>query len=181
MNNRVPGEGRYARLEREQRWRIGSVPTEARRAVLILDRYIVGSRLRLRRVSGFADATTEPTFKLGQKVRARLDDPEVVKLTNIYLDQNEYDVFATLAAAELRKTRWKVALEGRIVTIDQFHGRHDGLVLAEIELEANDIQLTTLGIAAFDVTHDHRYSGGALAFASDDEVTELIASGRAES
>ena len=105
MSDRVPGEGRYARLEREQRWRIGSVPTTARRAVLILDRYIIGSRLRLRRVSGFADAATEPTFKLGQKVRARLGDPEIVKLTNIYLDQSEYDVFATLAAAELRKTR----------------------------------------------------------------------------
>ena len=180
VSDRTPGEGRYAQLEREQRWHLGSLPAGATPFAAIVDRYIIGTRLRLRRVTSLVDAAAAPTFKLGQKVRARLDDPEVVKLTNIYLDSHEFEVFAHLPAAELHKTRLKVTTGGRVFGVDQFRGRHEGLVLAEIELGPDDELVSMLDFdgveVAVDVTHDDRYSGGSLAVAGDDELAELVAS-----
>jgi len=171
MADRGAGEGRYAHLEREQRWLARAVPPEARRAAAIVDRYISDTRLRLRR----AESDGEVVYKLGQKVRADPADPEVLKLTNLYLSAEEHAVLAALAAAETRKTRWHADWEGRTVSIDQFHGRLEGLVLAEVELGADDPFLPAPPYALRDVTNEDRFSGGALAFASDEAVAALAA------
>ncbi len=99
---RVPGEGRYAHVEREQRWVARAVPPGALRPAAIIDRYISGTRLRLRR----SESAGEVVFKLGQKIRSDPSDPEVLKLTNLYLSAEEYAVLAALPAGESRKTRW---------------------------------------------------------------------------
>ena len=173
MNDRSPGAGRYAHIEREQRWLLGGVPAglDSELVTEIADRYIAHTRLRLRRAEA-RDGTV--VFKLGQKVRADPADPEVVKLTNIYLSEDEYDVFAALPAAELRKTRRRMAWDGRQVAIDEFHGRLHRLVLAECELEAGEPYLSVPPFALSDVTSDDRYSGGALARASAADVERLI-------
>jgi CYTH domain-containing protein len=170
MAGRAPGEGRYAHLEREQRWIARAVPPDAGRPVSIVDRYISGTRLRLRR----SESDGEVVFKLGQKVRSDPADPEVLKLTNLYLSAEEYAVLAALAASESRKTRWHAAWEGRTVSIDQFRGRLDGLVLAEVELGADEPLLSPPPYALRDVTNEDRFSGGALAFASDAAVAALL-------
>lgn len=167
---RAPGEGRYARVEREQRWLLAAVPAGAGRDAEILDRYITGTRLRLRRV----ERQGEIVCKLGQKVRVEDDRPEVVKLTNIYLAAAEYAALLALPAAAIRKTRWRLTHEQRPVAVDRFHGRHDGLVLAEVELSPAEPRLDLPGFAIEDVTDDDRYSGGRLALASDDEVKALL-------
>jgi CYTH domain-containing protein len=167
---RVPGEGKYARLEREQRWVVAELPAHARSFAGILDRYILGTRLRLRRV----DTGEHLDFKLAQKVRRDEADPEIVKLTNIYLSAEEYDVVTALPAAELRKTRWRVNWNGRRLVVDQFHDRFDGLLLAEAELNSDDARLPIPPFAVSDVTNDDRYSGGALAAASDQQVRLLL-------
>jgi hypothetical protein len=168
---RVPGEGRYAHLEREQRWVARGVPPNARRAASILDRYITGTRLRLRR----SESGSEVVYKLGQKVRSDPADPGVLKLTNLYLSAEEYAVLAPLPAAESHKARWHAAWEGRTVAIDEFHGRLEGLVLAEVELGADEPLLAPPPYTVRDVTHEDRFSGGALAFASDAAVAALLA------
>ena len=168
--SRRPGQGRYAHVEREQRWIAASVPADAVRTASILDRYIVGTRLRLRRVA----TPGETLLKLGQKVRIDVQDPEVVKLTNVYLSEQEYEVLAALPAAELSKTRWEIPWQGRTVAIDQFHGRLDGLVLAEVELSPDDVHLELPAFATRDVTNDDRFSGGALASATDASIAELL-------
>jgi hypothetical protein len=48
--SRRPGEGRYAYLEREQRWLLEAPPEDRNRSVEIVDRYLTGTRLRLRLV-----------------------------------------------------------------------------------------------------------------------------------
>jgi CYTH domain-containing protein len=171
MADRVPGEGRYARIEREQRWIARHVPPGARRSASIVDRYINGTRLRLRR----SDSDGEVVFKLGQKIRSDPSDPEVLKLTNLYLSAEEYAVLAALPAGESRKTRWHAAWERRAVAVDQFHGRLDGLVLAEVELGADEPLLPPPPYALRDVTNEDRFSGGALAFATDAAVAVLLA------
>ena len=81
MIDRTPGEGRYARVEREQRWVLRVLPDGRDQPVSIVDLYLRGTRLRLRRMQTEAGAV----YKLGQKVRPDPDTPGVVKLTNMYL------------------------------------------------------------------------------------------------
>lgn len=168
---RTPGRGRYAQLEREQRWLLSAVPEGAVEAAEIHDRYLCGTTLRLRRVSGRSGTA----HKLGQKVRVDAGDPERVQLTNLYLTEEEHALLASLPAAELRKRRLVVNVEGRRVAVDRFEGRWEGLVLAEAELAEGGEALPAWEGVLVDVTHDDRFSGGALAAAGEAEAAELLA------
>ena len=109
MSERSPGEGRYARLEREQRWLLAAVPEQAHPRSEILDRYVLVM-----------------PWGLGELV------------------------------------------------VDRFQGRLDGLVLAEAEVSPDDGLLELPPFALSDVTRDDRYSGGALAHASAQELASLL-------
>jgi CYTH domain-containing protein len=171
MLARVPGEGRYAHIEREQRWLLDGLPLDRRDPVEILDRYLVGTRLRLRRMQSGHDIVR----KLCQKVRVRGDSPEVVKLTNLYLSEEEYSALLGLDARELRKTRWVFNVGGHTLSADAFHGVLEGLILAEEELGEDAERIDAPPSAAADVTDDDRFSGGALAALSDDQANALMA------
>src|SRR5487761_2536808 len=97
-----PGEGKYARIEREQRWVLPCVPEGALLRAEIVDRYFIGTSLRLRSVT----SETTRTLKLTQKVPVHEAGPEFVKSTNIYLTPDEYEMFAALPAAVILKDRW---------------------------------------------------------------------------
>jgi CYTH domain-containing protein len=156
--NRVAGEGRYAHVEREQRWLLSEVPPGVSEPIAIFDLYITGTRLRLRRMAG-----PEVVFKLGQKVRPVAESPEVVHLTNMYLSEAEHATLVGLGGAELHKTRWHGMHAGRRMAVDEFHGHLAGLVLAEVELEVDEPRLAMPSFALAEVTDDDRYSGGSLA------------------
>src|SRR3954451_22937395 len=130
MLDRQPGQGRYAHLEREQRWIAGGVPSGSTPVATIVDRYIRGTRLRLRR----SESGAGTLFKLGQKVRDDPDSPVTVRLTNMYLSEIEYRALLVLPAAELSKTRTHMHWNDHVIAVDQFHGRLNGLVLSECEL-----------------------------------------------
>ena len=170
MEDRRPGSGRYARLEREQRWVLDAVPTEARPRAEIVDRYLLGTRLRLRRMT----SSDGLVLKLGQKVRVEATDPERVMVTSIYLSPEEFDVLATLPAAEIAKSRFVLPWGTGALAVDRFHGRLRGLVLAEIEHGPDDELLDPPPFARADVTHDDRYSGGELASATASEIAALL-------
>ena len=57
------------------------------------------------------------------------------------------------------KTRWTVpaAEEGLKWEVDEFHGKHEGLVVAEIELEREDQSFEKPDFIGDEVTHDPRY------------------------
>lgn len=50
--------------------------------------------------------------------------------------------------------------------IDEFHGRHDGLVLAEIELSSPEEPIDIPGFIGREVTGDPRYYNSVLCFSS---------------
>src|SRR5580658_3853384 len=52
--NRTAGQGRYAQVEREQRWILPTRPDDLADPVSIVDLYIHGTRLRLRRMETIA-------------------------------------------------------------------------------------------------------------------------------
>ena len=57
------------------------------------------------------------------------------------------------------KTRWIVpaAEEGLKWEVDEFHGKHEGLTLAEIELTSEDQEVEKPNFVGEDVTSDPRY------------------------
>jgi CYTH domain-containing protein len=170
MPSRVPGEGDYSRVEREQRWLMHELPHDRHHPVEILDHYLNDTRLRLRRMQ----SDTKVLWKLGQKVRERSGLPEVVKLTNMYLSEQEYLALVDLDARVLRKTRWHWEFSGRSMAADDFHGPLSGLVLAEVELDLDDERLASPPGSIVEVTDDDRFSGGALAARSGQEAEDLL-------
>jgi CYTH domain-containing protein len=168
--SRTAGAGRYAQLEREQRWIVSQAPGAMSRPAHIVDLYVTGTRLRLRRVQSGG----ELVFKLAQKVRATPGSAEVVSLTNMYLCQDEYETVARLGGSELRKTRWHVTEDRRDIAVDVFEGRLLGLVLAETELADGEPRWTGPSFGAADVTDDDRFSGGSLAQATEANVEDLM-------
>lgn len=62
----------------------------------------------------------------------------------------------------IEKTRYYVDFEGYRWEIDQFHGRHEGLVLAEIELPHADADIPLPPFIGKEVSHDPRYFNSNL-------------------
>jgi adenylate cyclase len=69
--------------------------------------------------------------------------------------------------AVLAKTRWEVEHEGHLWTVDEFHAPASlqGLVLAEVELAAEDVDPPLPGWVGAEVTEDPRFTNAALAAA----------------
>jgi len=171
--HRTPGQGRYAHREREQRWLLPGPPPGLVDPARIVDHYLVGTRLRLRRV----ETGSGTVYKLAQKVRPRPDSPAEVNLTNMYLSADEYGVLRRLPGRVLRKTRWRWRVGDRLVAVDEFGGALTGLTLAEVELSDGE-EPVVLPPPAYEVTHDDRFSGGRLAAAGPAEIAELLAVAR---
>jgi adenylate cyclase len=80
----------------------------------------------------------------------------------------------------LTKTRYEVPFGNRIVEIDVYSGRHQGLVVAEVEFDDEDTarDFVPPNWLGEDVTHDPRYSNQLLA--SHSSVSELSSAATAE-
>ena len=126
------GLGRYARVERERRFLLAAAPAgiEQAEAVQIEDRYLEGTRLRLRPMRG-ADGSV--VRKLGQKELLADGSGARTAITTLYLSEAEHELLARLPAAHLAKRRHRVRVEGCLYAVDVFAGRLAGLVLAEAE------------------------------------------------
>lgn len=117
---------KYAVVERERRYRLGRLPDGAHTRYEVVDRYVTGTRLRLREV---LDPGGTRIRKLSHKVRLG-EGPAEVACTNLYLDDAEWAVLVDLPAATLRKTRHVVERDGVRVAVDE---HVDGTLIAEID------------------------------------------------
>jgi CYTH domain-containing protein len=158
---------KYARVEIERRFLLAGVPDGAEISALheIDDRYIDGTRMRLRRMARVAGATQ---LKLTQKLPEPGGGARQGALTTLYLSEAEHAALARLPAAELRKSRLSIAPYG----VDVFHGALAGLVLAEVEFASVEAA-AALVHAAFcraEVTADRRFTGGELVRATGEQV-----------
>lgn len=169
---------KYARIEAERRFLLNKIPdtlSVEEPFHRIIDRYIPGTRLRLRRIESPSGETL--VFKLGQKYQAPDLDAHQTLMTNIYLDEAEYDAMAALCGSTIIKHRYPYHYAGNDYSIDVFEGNLLGLVLAEIESHSeNDI--STLPVPEFavrEVTGDPQFTGGELAKLSQDEFQRWLA------
>jgi CYTH domain-containing protein len=153
---------KYARPELERRWRIEPSlrpSLEGLNLVVIEDRYLTGTRLRLRRMTR-GDGWT--ACKLTKKYET--DRPETRPIVTTYLTEAEYAVFAALPGLPIRKRRYHVPVDGRYWSLDLFEGSLAGLELVEIEAP-DEAVLTALVPPSWttkEVTHDPRYQCGSL-------------------
>ncbi|MCB0018858.1 MAG: hypothetical protein KDE09_13795 [Anaerolineales bacterium] len=157
--------GKYARIERERRYHLMTLPVDLPAGApyhLISDRYLTGTRLRLRQVTDVHGNIV--ARKLTQKeLVANLEADETV-ITNIYLNDAEFRQLVRLPGALLEKRRYEYVWEGRHYAVDQFLGPLTGLLLAEIE-DRFDGQSWPPAQPSFvwqDVTRDPLFRGGHL-------------------
>lgn len=165
--------GRYAHIEREQRFLLAEAPRELTPAAPhwdINDRYIRGTRFRLRRM--VASDSGQATYKLTQKYPPDPADLARIAITNTYLTEREYETFRQLAADELLKDRYPLALGGRTRVVDVFRGSLAGLILAEIELDSDEEfqSLVPPPWGHAEVTGDSRFTGGTLCRATSADL-----------
>jgi CYTH domain-containing protein len=158
---------KYARTEIERRFLLAGVPDGADVLAVheIDDRYLDGTRLRLRRMAQVGGPTA---LKLTQKLPAPDGHGRQGALTTLYVSEDEYAALAALPAATLSKTRLSLAPYG----VDVFRGHLDGLCLAEVEFESEQ-DAAAFRPAAFcraEVTADRRFTGGELVRASSAQV-----------
>jgi CYTH domain-containing protein len=163
--------GKYARVERERRFLLAGPPAPASVTAtrMITDRYLTGTRLRLRRVHR-PDGGRE--LKLTQKVPVARAGAVQGLITNTYLSSAEYDLLAALPAAVLSKTRLSVPPLG----VDVFEGPLRGLVLAEAEFSTDEEAESFVPPAecVAEVTDDARFTGGRLVETSRAELLHRL-------
>ena len=148
---------KYAVVERERRFLVARLPDGVHGTKEISDRYVIGTRMRLREVREI-DGTV--VRKLGHKVRVG-KGPAEVACTNFYVNADEWTVLLTLPALTVHKKRHMIQRDGWIVAVDE-HG--DGTLVAEIDdgdQPSSDVPgwLDVLE----DVSEDERWTGAALA------------------
>lgn len=148
---------KYAVVERERRFLVASMPIGSATRRTITDRYVIGTRLRLREVRE-DDGTV--TRKLTHKVRLGADASEIA-CTNMYLDDTEWNLLQALPARVLTKTRHVFMRDGVTVAVDEFA---DGTLLAEIDDgDQPAVAPPTWLDVLEDISADERWTGAALA------------------
>lgn len=79
----------------------------------------------------------------------------------IPLDEGK-TLLATLTVGTVEKTRHYIERDGLTWEIDEFHGDSNGLIVAEVELDAEDQAITRPGWLGQEVTDKSRYYNHAL-------------------
>ena len=151
---------KYAVVERERRSLLATLPEGVTSSSEILDRYVTGTRLRLREVRE-NDGTV--IRKLGHKVRLT-EGPAEVACTNFYLNDAEWTALLALPARLLRKKRHLIHRDGLVVAIDE---HEDGTLVAEIDdrESPSDFVPEWLDVVR-DVSNDEDWTGARLARSS---------------
>jgi CYTH domain-containing protein len=154
---------KYMAVERERRWLCREIPrkliilTEA-----ITDLYVTGARLRLREARPINGGT--PMFKLSRMADA---DLRTRLITTIYLPEEEFGILAaSLQGVRIKKVRHRLRpLADATMSVDEFQGDLQGLILAEAEFETPDLlaAFPMPDFAVREVTDDPRFTSSYLA------------------
>lgn len=165
-----PSRRDYHRIERERRFVLERLPDDVdeRDFVRLRDRFVAGTRVRLRRVE--RPDGTELQSKIGQKLDdARIPpDPAHRRLTTIYLEPGEGAAFAGVPGTDAVKRRHLLHERTHVWAIDVWESPVSaaGLVLAEVEADDDETLAAAAppaSWAAREVTHDPAYAAPALA------------------
>ena len=167
--------GKYACLETEGRYLLKKFPDdllETTSGWLITDRYFPNTRLRLRQMKSVSG--NETIYKLTQKYRSETQYAYETTITNLYLTEEEYNHLKSLDGKIIKKKRYPYSVKNHNFSIDVFEGRHQGLILAEMEFEGQS-ELGQFALPLFalkDVTDDPFFTGGNLVTMTEEEFRQ---------
>ncbi len=118
----------------------------------------------------------EVVYKLTQKYRSETQNAYETTITNLYLTEVEYNFLRPLEANVIRKRRYPYSAQNQDFSVDVFEGRHQGLILAEMEVEkTSEVENPVLPLFAIqDVTDDPFFSGGNLATVREEEFQQTL-------
>ena len=165
--------GKYAHPEVERKFLLATIPSGSMFSAAITDHYIPKTTLRLRRMQTEHDVT----FKLAQKLRVHPHETRVILHTNFYLSEAEYVLLvATLPSHLLEKRRFRFHGATLPMSIDQFQGTLEGLVMAEVDFgpHGDPSSLSIPSFALAEVTDDERFTGARLAMTTPSQVKALL-------
>ncbi|WP_445193028.1 hypothetical protein ACT009_03705 [Sphingomonas sp. Tas61C01] len=155
---------KYAHVERERRFLVDAErcpDLSGAPAIRIEDRYVIGTRFRLRRMTELGSGRV--VLKLAKKYDVA--DVLARPMVTAYLTDAEYSLFATMPGLPIEKVRYRVVEGSDVFGIDRFEGALAGLLMAEIECE-DAKTLAAVTVPAWvtrEVTNDAAYQGGSLA------------------
>ena len=168
---------KYARIEEERRFLLRALLQgllETWSFIRIIDSYIPGTRLRLRRMeSPEGDLIA---MKFGQKYQATDIESHQTIMTNMYLNEAEHQVLSTLGGLQIIKRRYPYEFEQQWYVTDVFEGNLAGLFLAEIEGRPGvDLSLLPVpGYADLEVTGNLDFSSSNLAGLAAVELQKIL-------
>lgn len=150
---------KYAIPEIERRWRVNLAqvgPLDALSLQFIEDRYITGTRLRLRKM---AAPNGDVVYKLCKKYgkTSALSQP----ITNLYLDEAEYALLCQLEGVVLKKRRYELCGG----SLDVFVEPSTSFAVFEREFATEQAAQAYAppDFVGEEITDDDRYSGYMLA------------------
>ena len=146
---------KYAHVETERRFLIAALPEHVTGTTDVVDRYLTGTRMRLREMT----TDGQVVRKLGQKIR--LDGARRIAHTTLYLDDAEWSVLSQLPARRLHKRRHVIEHDGIAFAVDK---HDDGTLIAELDGgEESPADPPAWLDVIREVTDDEAFTGGALA------------------
>jgi CYTH domain-containing protein len=136
--------------------------TRASSHLQIFDNYIENTRLRLRRVR--VPQTKEQSWMLEHRFPADERDLALWKISEIFLRENEYQIFEQFEGREIRKNRYFLELDEKQLSIDLYLGGLWGLITAKayFETETEMKHFEAPPFAIHEVTNDAFFAGENL-------------------
>ncbi len=167
-----------ARLYRRRRFLLAELPagfSVADAHTQITDNHITGTRLYLRRVR--VPQTRERFWKLAQEWPLAPTDLTRTLVSEMYLDEREYETLSIFEGNEIRKNLYPFEHEDHLYTIEIFLGPLRGLVLAETLFETDD-ELNAFQMPVFahlDVSREETFTGARLVERTFEDVRQELA------
>ena len=105
-------------------------------------------------------------FTIKNHVEVKAKEARVSEEYEIAISKDCFDKFKGQVKGNLiQKTRYKVPYEGYVIEVDVFHGKLDGLILAEVEINSLDEFVKIPDWVGEEVSHNPRYFNSNLALA----------------
>jgi CYTH domain-containing protein len=149
-------------------------PTRTATARRVHDRYLDGTRLRLR--TEYDERGRVVAHRLGRKTQLPGSEPVTAALSELVLDADDAAVLGRLHGRDLAKLRHAVDAETGVVVIDVFTGPLEGLCIAEVRFDTTD-ELEAYEPPDWtgrEVTHDAAFGDAALADMDASHLATLL-------
>ena len=139
-------------VEIERKFLLDTIPqSEISKSKIVKQGYMVNDERQVVRVRSM-DQDYFLTIKSSTKGLSRLEFEYAIS------EEDARDMFQHLCGSNvIEKTRHYIEHQNHLWEVDEFHGKNQGLIVAEIELESEDETFQRPDWVGDEVSHDQRY------------------------